>query len=586
MPEKIDWRGAGAVFAFAFALGLWVYAPGWRAGLFPIDDAIVLSTLPNAGGIGHFIASIFGVQPRPVFLPLTDLVTALPMGSWTGIRLLNLALQSISAALVYLLLGASRRSRLLAMVMALIFALHPLHTFPVLWIASVKDVLVCTLMLACVFAYTRGRRIWAVFALVAALLAKQSAYGLLLWFPVYEFSRGVPWRKCLRRVVPIFLACVAVMGLSLWRSFHVQKLVFVFDQTLGIFGTYATKILWPFPVALYYPMPGLASAAWALAILLLIYVVWRREFLAPAALLAAFMGPYLFMVPNHLLITNGYAYGIVAPVVLWLGAVALKANPASRNARNYLLPLGCMLLVYLALDWNSARAWTQPIELLRENARLYPGDAGIRNRLALFLEHENPLEAWDLFARSLQQSSERGEFSNTAFEGMTAIAMASLDEDKIRFLDTWSARQAQGRGCEYLAEIFAEKGRAMLPDLRECSQAFAARMAKSYSDVTNEALQINLGKLALERRQVDQAQTAFDRAVSVALQQKRAVSNDAFDGLVRIAVLKRDFVRLQKLERLASGQKQDFCPLLSGHLRRTGVIAEYQPRYCAQEFSH
>ena len=167
------------------------------------------------------------------FRPLSSLSLALDYALWGsrpfGFHLTNVLLHAASALLVCLLALGLGASRPVAWVAGLLFAVHPIHTESVAWIAGRTDVL-CFLFsgasLGLYLARERprgaGRRrallagSWSCFAL--ALLAKEMAAVVPLWIGCFELARPSADRLLQRlsralRVVAPWLAIVALYAI-------------------------------------------------------------------------------------------------------------------------------------------------------------------------------------------------------------------------------------------------------------------------------------------------------------------------------------------------------------------------------------
>jgi len=283
-----------------------------------------------------------------------------------GHHLVNVLFHSLNAALVFALLkrltGAIWRSLLVAG----LFAFHPLHVESVAWVAERKDVLSGLFGLLALIFYTRyaqadksasgatkARTVPAhappsatldyMLALIFLTLGLLSKPMLVTWpfvmllldyWPLARFRPGGVWRL-VKEKFPFF-ALAAVAGVV---AFMVQKQggavmaseALPFGARIGnalvSYCRYLGKMIWPGDLAVYYPFPGywpltkVLLAGGLLAGLSLIFLVKRRQY------------PFLLM---------GWLWfcGMLVPVI---GLVQVGAQ-AMADRYTYLPSLGVLIL--------------------------------------------------------------------------------------------------------------------------------------------------------------------------------------------------------------------------------------------------
>lgn len=112
-------------------------------------------------------------------------------------RLLNLLLHSCNVLLVGLLLYRLGVGDRVASIVALAWALHPLHVETVAYAAGRSELLAATGILIAVLATAANGRGWGVWALLGiglGLAAKESAIVVLALIPFVRISLGYRWR--------------------------------------------------------------------------------------------------------------------------------------------------------------------------------------------------------------------------------------------------------------------------------------------------------------------------------------------------------------------------------------------------------
>lgn len=224
----------------------------------------------------------------------------------------HLASLAINVAVVLLLFGVTRRifrNQSMAFLAAALFALHPIHTEAVDWIAAVTDLELAFFFLLTFWFFLRlgdaENTKTGLFQLgmagsyVLALLSKEPAATLPILATLYEHvcredRHLTSWAVKMRRYAPLWLLTLAY---GLFR-FHVlgefapveirgqMRGDAVLFSAVALAGHYLWKLIWPVHLCAYYPFPAEISAlfprilegciAVILCVALAIYF-WRSE---------------------------------------------------------------------------------------------------------------------------------------------------------------------------------------------------------------------------------------------------------------------------------------------------------------------
>ncbi len=186
-------------------------------------------------------------RPLPVISHGLDAVV---FGYWPAPhRATQLLFHLVCCAAVYALyrswFGKERETE--ASLAALLFALHPVHEYPMWWPGGSRNDVMCGIFyvtaVLCFTAYVRGRRTRAIVlsaaSTAAALACKEMAYSLpLICFVVYLIfaEKEAPWRGRLQRagvaVVPL-LAVAAVFMLFRLLRYDVESTLLGVQFDLG-----------------------------------------------------------------------------------------------------------------------------------------------------------------------------------------------------------------------------------------------------------------------------------------------------------------------------------------------------------------
>jgi Flp pilus assembly protein TadD len=318
----------------------------------------------------------------------------------------SLLLHAVNAALLFVLLERATGRRGPAAVVALLFALHPLHVQSVVWVAERKDVLSTLFWFAATWAYLwyaerpsapRWAAVTVLFALGLTakpmLVTLPFALALLDFWPLSRWAQadGAARRRLVLEKVP-WLLLAAASSVVTYLVQRAGRAVGGFEQyPLGTrlanavlaCGAYLRKTLWPSDLAVFYPHPGThvpwaAVAAWALVLL----------GVSAAALVLRRSRPWLFvgwfwfagtLIPTLGLVQVGeqamadrYTYvplvGLFL-VVAW-GAAELVPGRTAQAVLASVAVLACATATRVRElpAWrDSASLWTRALHVTRDN---------------------------------------------------------------------------------------------------------------------------------------------------------------------------------------------------------------------------
>ncbi len=245
------------------------------------------------------------------YRPLTSLTFALNYWAWganpLGYNLVNTFLHCLVCVLFFRVLWRIFGSDLVAFLGAFLYAVHPIHTEAVTYIASRGDLLGTVFLLGCLLLYDQRRMKLVFFMYVASLFSKEScllipAY-LLLWD--WAFVRG-RWTESLRRIWPLILAgalyivyrkffCPIPLGPSVFNIQHAAMRVL----SMGVpFLHYISALFYPAPFKFCEEVEFIKGfsdpqALFMILIMLSFFILWL---LALKYRGAAFFGLSLFLV--------------------------------------------------------------------------------------------------------------------------------------------------------------------------------------------------------------------------------------------------------------------------------------------------
>jgi hypothetical protein len=386
-------------------LGLWalsivLYARSASFEFVDFDDRTVLLAHPELYDETSFPASLSQILvkrfPREEPLLLRDITWALDSRLFGfenpfGYHLGNVILNGFNVVLLFLFLRRATRRPRLALVVAGLFAVLPVHVEPVCWVMGRKDVLVTFWMLLALLAQAhelkhpevRTRRCLYLATLLfsaLALLSKMSAVSLFLVLGLHRalhpfldggrdprapLDLGRVVRQVLPRTAPhlvlslvVFLwfrGIIADYGVIGWRGpapLDPGHLAHLAQFTPLVLALYVKQLLWPSQLSMFYRWPHveipLAPVELGASILSAVFLIavtvtccLRRKDLAFYLLsFLALLLPHLNIVYIGIWRADRYVY-LASFCVLAMGAILASelAPRPSRYARPALIGL-------------------------------------------------------------------------------------------------------------------------------------------------------------------------------------------------------------------------------------------------------
>lgn len=480
--------------------------------------------------------------------------------SAAAMHLENALWHALNSMLLYLLFVRATARQLPSLLLALVFAIHPLHVESVAWIGERKDVLSTFFLLAALWQYWRylqhQRRVhyWLSVVLAAlGMMAKPMLVTLPLLLLIFDYWPGgrllfqagrtpAAWRSNLSLLLsragekwPFFLlsgivAVLTLLAQSRGGSMRMLSMVSPLERIINAVVSYFEYIcttLWPFQLSFMYVYR--AREAWELVLALLVlaaltlYAVRRR-----GAVLAGWLWFLVALVPVIGLVQVGdqlradrYMY---VPMI-GLAAMACFASESLARCRWSALPmpvrwgLPLWLLGLMVLAWQQTGTWRDPDSLLLHALRQNPDNHIAHTLLAQHYAkqglREQALAHADATLRIKPQSPAAAKAANSAASLLLrqkdyALAQAYLQ----------AALQADADNADSyynLGEIALRGGRYAEAVLL---YAHAIELAPDYSAAYN-----NLGISYRLSGDLPRAVAAFEKAVELDPRNETAVRN-------------------------------------------------------------
>jgi tetratricopeptide (TPR) repeat protein len=356
--RRPDWRAIACALAIA-AAAVAVYAPVRDNTFVNFDDAsyVADNAMVQRGFSADGVRWAFTTGHAGNWHPVTWL-SHMADAEWFGPgprapHVTNVVLHVLSALLLFRLLVSLTGALWRSTVVALLFAVHPLHVESVAWVAERKDVLSAVFWMLTLLAYVSyarrggvGRYLIVVAAFAIGLMAKP----MLVTLPVVLLLiDGWPLRRTAHTPVSRLLAekvpLLAMSAASSVVTFLVQResgavrsldaLPFVAraGNAALAYVIYIAKTIWPVHLAAIYPYPSGPRIPWLASAAALILVV-----VTMAAIRLRRRAPY---------VTTGWLWYLVTltPVI---GLIQVGSQPWA-DRYTYLPSIG----LFVAVVWAS-----------------------------------------------------------------------------------------------------------------------------------------------------------------------------------------------------------------------------------------
>jgi tetratricopeptide (TPR) repeat protein len=510
--------------ALVFLAAIVVFWPG-LAGDFIYDDYVDIRNVDNVFIPGAW-PKLFVTASAQLFRPVKYLSYYLDnqLFGWTprGWHWQSCLWHGINAALVLVLARRFGASEVGAIVGALFFGLHPIHTEAVVWISSRGSLQSTTGVLLMLIGYdawrtSRARSGMAALILggVIGFLSKEDALMIFALIALYEwFLRGenlsaiMRDREVWKAILPLGAIALAYVVLrqsvlsGLKQGEHEGGLIGWITTEPVILATYLRQLIWPDPMCIDQPVDykaGFGFAFWgglALILLLIASLSFRKEGLRRWQFAIGFffvtlipvMGiipinqaradrfVYLPSVAASLVLAWGWDKGalrprlrvpVIAILTLWFGVFALRSFDYSKAFLNEQV----LWQRVLEVNPNSFRAWAN-IGALHNNSG-HPEEALPFVDRALAIKPEYP-EGWIIKAYSLAALGRASEAEALYRKALNSVP----DEPRWLFLlADLQQRQNQLAEAEKLYDRIAEV-RPGYAEARVAAGALAMTMKK------------------------------------------------------------------------------------------------------------
>jgi hypothetical protein len=395
---------------FLVALAVLVYAGVWSYGFVNFDDPRYVFENPHVvsglswADVRWALTTGYAANWHPITW-LSHMLDVTLAGATPGVaHVTNLVLHVVNTVLLFTFLRRTTGAVGPSVVVAALFAAHPLHVESVAWISERKDVLSTLFGLIAMLAYveqvrspsrSRAAVLYGAFAL--GLMAKPMLVTLpvvLLAIDRWPLERrmtiGLVWEK-----LPLFLMSGATMVVTLLvqrqggavASFNPYPLAARLAHAATAYVDYLRQMVWPVNLAVFYPLPlgtemaRLVVSLGAIAAITTAVVLLgqRRPYL-----LTGWLWYLVMLLPVIGIVQVGgqgmadrYTYlslvGVFVAIV-WLASDLVRDSRIGRlglAAVGALAIVACGVVAHRQLQfWRSSLAlWTRALDVTTDNYR-------------------------------------------------------------------------------------------------------------------------------------------------------------------------------------------------------------------------
>lgn len=399
------------------------YANSINNGFVWDDNVIIIQNISNKNTFSDFFLQIDSSSEyewTPYFRPLTYLSFALEKAIHNLnpqlMHLTNVILHGLNAVLLYYLISLLTCERIIPLVTALLFALHPVSAEPVNFLSGGRNTLLSALfVLIAVILHLRsvmnGSFALFVFAALSFFLGSLSKETALMVFPFILFYEMVHKRPgMLIRILPYIISAI-VYSVLRYMAFKDSIVSIKWDSILlgdvlnnvYIIPRYIYSIIWPFSCSIFYPIPddlnvyALPLLVTWLFILLSIFIILKSK---DSLLIGSLIWMILFWIPTSgifplpsMPMADRYVY--ISIMGFWTIAGYFINSLINRPNKLFYLVFIAGLLVFLSIiTIKGNRYWQNDFTLFSRYIKQYPEQAfGHYNLGVAYLEKEGNIEA-------------------------------------------------------------------------------------------------------------------------------------------------------------------------------------------------
>ena len=489
-------------------------------------------------------------QPLAMISLMLDCALGASEENLLPFRLTSLALHTANTCLVVVLFYLLFNSPIVAVMVGLLFGLHPLTIESIPWLSERKTLLAMFFALLALISYVRFARTknklpfcgCFVFFLLA-LMSKPTTVPLPLLFVLLDYwpLNRLSKKAILEKIPFLVLAGIAAIiiflsqrntaGVIMPTEFGPMHIPLVICHNV-IF--YLHKFLWPIDLSAFYPFPSPLTAGQPMVLAgligtplliagLIISLRWTRSVLVGWLFFFLAIFPTLGVIGFHPVIAaDRHVYlpmlGFFLPAALLLKRFTAGAGEKIFNRRNIFAVSAVVILCasQVTLSRLYHRSWRDTVTHYSSMLSLTPDEHIIHNNLAIaFKKLGDPYQAITHYEKSLQLKNDAHEIHNNIGNALLEIGQAgraivhyrkavALTENMTMYHNTVAGF---AEGHYNLANALKRQGR-----FAEAVEHFKKSLAIKASNIDG----LNgLGESLGELKEHQQAIVYFDRAIQL-----------------------------------------------------------------------
>lgn len=498
-------------------------------GFAPVDDIfLIVENLAIRGMSFENLKTVFSTYDPELYIPLVFVSYQL---NWLisglepfGFHLTNILLHVINALLVARILFQLSGKKWLSIFAGLLFAVHPLHTEAVVWLAGRKDLLSGTFFFSALTLYlssVKGNQRAYILSIIFFALALLSKVIAVTFFGVIVLHLLLIERRRFTKPVIVslipyaFLSAIFIVvamggktkiitSIGTWEKilvackssiFYVQKFFVPTNLTIiypqGEINLWSADIL--FPVILTVLLIVIAVRSWRRHPWLSFGIGWYLAVLSPTYLNIGKAGLVFFAVDR-------YAY--LPSVAVLFVLVMLLSN--FRVTKKFGISVGgAVIALLIAVSIHQTRFWDTPEGLFQRTLDIYPESIGARVGLSTIYRHQNKLEeSFEVLRKGLEQGDNP---LLSLYAGYVYAKAGQVDDAKERFKSAAEMDPQNPEPLFALGSLYEKTGKA--------DQAIPLYEQAVVLDDSYVIARARLGFLYLDDGRIDDAREQFLEAL-------------------------------------------------------------------------
>jgi len=349
---------------------------GWDDGVYIEDSHVQNLSFRN---IGHYFSNYYLGMYQPLAVLSFGVNYALSGDNATSYHFINLLLHLLNVFLVYILIRRISGKELTAFLVALLFAIHPMHVESVSWIATRSNLLYSVFFILALISYhkylenraNKSHLLLTYLWFLLSLFSKSMAVTLPLILLLFDYlvDKKINWKKIIEKIpfllLSLIFGLVAVKAAS--TSGHIENLQLDYTFIDRIFLVsyallfYLFKLFFPFHLSAIYTYPDKVNgmlpweyyASLAVLILIMIWIVRmqrnKRVFVFGSLFFVFCLSAVLPVVWSRIFITaDRYTYIAYIGIFFILAKlISGFAENRSMKARKWRPFVNGLLIIYL-----------------------------------------------------------------------------------------------------------------------------------------------------------------------------------------------------------------------------------------------